>query len=101
MLDVKEAVRLANEHLINLFGQNINDVRLEEVETVKEEVWIDPSVRDMVNLETKNAYWLITLSYVPHNPKSLLLSTERRQYKLFKIDAETGELMSMKIREVA
>ena len=35
-LDVKEAVRIATEHLAEVFGTGIGDVELEEVENVED-----------------------------------------------------------------
>jgi len=86
MLDVKEAARRASEYFAGLYDDTkIDDVQLEEVE-----------------LSEDGKHWLITLSYpllaagmVPLNRIS------HRKYKLFTIDAETGEVKSMKIREVA
>ena len=71
MLDVKEA------------DQGISNVQLEEVELTED-----------------GRYWLITLSYpVPRELASLNFNFKRK-YKVFTIDALTGEVKSMKIRKV-
>lgn len=84
MLDVKEAARRASEYFAGLYSDpRINDVQLEEVE-----------------ISEDGKYWLITLSYpVPPNIAALNLSYKRK-YKVFTIDAETGQVKSMKIRNV-
>lgn len=87
MLDVKEAARRASEYFAGLYDpKQIDDVQLEEVE-----------------MSEDGKYWLITLSY-PLLPAGLTPipfgQISRRKYKLFTIDAQTGEVKSMKIREV-
>ena len=69
---------------------------------------LEPSQFSLEELE-RDSYkgrevWRITLSSPkPRNPASLFASqlADPLQYKLFLIDAETGELVAMKIREVA
>lgn len=91
-IDVKEAVAAAKESL--LFLQNVvepttlTELRLEEVE-----------------LSEDGYYWLVTLGYdrpvtKSTSPLSQLMSDARREYKLFKVRVETGEVESMKIRQV-
>jgi hypothetical protein len=84
MIDVKSAVRTAVGYLQE-FQEFIraHSVRLEETE-------YDDS-----------GYWLITLSVeVPEATMGALatLGPFRRVYKIFRIDAETGEVKSMKVR---
>lgn len=92
MLDVKEAVALARDAARDFFDETpLNDLQLEEVE------YDDPT-------ET----WLITLGFNVKNmnPMSGLgaaLSGGQqyiRKYKIFSIDAQSGKVKSMKIREV-
>ena len=48
--------------------------------------------------------WLITLSFTYPNKKSNPLSVlagDIRKYKIFRIDPDKGEVVSMKIRELA
>lgn len=76
MLDVKQAVEKASDYLVNAYWkETIVNAQLEEVE-----------------LSEDQRYWLITLSFS--------LMPGKRQYKIFKIDVETGEVLSMKIRDV-
>ena len=80
MLDVKEAAQRASEYFAGLYsGQSLSDVRLEEVEQADH-----------------GKYWLITLSY----PVLPGLNLGKKEYKVFKIDAKTGEVKSMKIRKL-
>ena len=73
MLSAKEAARVAAEYLEDI--KNIYDVSLEEIEFSRTE-----------NL------WLVTLSYTP----SSLLGADK-EYKIFKVDADDGEVLSMKL----
>jgi hypothetical protein len=85
MLDVKEAARKASEYFAGLYSdKEIENVQLEEVE-----------------ISDDGKYWLITLSY-PVFPLEIssVQFIGKRKYKLFTIDAETGQVKSMKIREV-
>ncbi len=89
MIDVKEAAKKAAEYFADLYAkQEFSDLLLEEVEYD----------------EQKNR-WYITLGFVPpssvfeKNPLSPFY-TRGRQYKVFDIDAETGKVVSMKIRTV-
>jgi len=80
MIDVKTAVRKAVEYVQELqeyFPRS--DIRLEETE------FVDPGLCE------------ITLSF-SENPMFGKLS---RIYKIFRIDAETGEVKSMKVRSLA
>jgi hypothetical protein len=84
MLDVKEAARKASEYFAGLYSdQKIPNVQLEEVE-----------------ISDDGEHWLITLSY-PVAPELAALNFNfKRKYKVFTIDAKTGEVKSMKIRKV-
>jgi hypothetical protein len=93
MVDVKEAAKRAADYFSNIYSDKpYSDLLLEEVE-----------------LSEDGRYWLITLSYASE------LSTIRvpsaldpfpkvingpRKYKLFKIDAATGNVKAMKIRSL-
>ncbi|MDJ1177280.1 hypothetical protein PJF56_00215 [Roseofilum sp. BLCC_M91] len=88
---VEQAVRLAKayfEKLLPQLGEEIEDLRLEEVEFSEDK-------------------WLITLGYtrptkIKQNP--LLPVADNRQYervyKIFTINSRTNEVESMKIREL-
>ncbi len=84
-IDVKTAVESANRYFRSLAGMigsinELSNIRLEEVE-----------------LSDDKRYWLITLGF-DRSDRSILSSD--REYKLFKINSETGEVEAMKIREV-
>ncbi len=82
MIDVKQAVGIASQYLISLYGADIApSVQLEEIE-----------------LSEDARYWYITLSFAEKLPSFV---NPRKNYKLFKIDGSSGQVQSMKIREVA
>jgi hypothetical protein len=85
MLDVKEAAQRASEYFATLFPADLaSKARLEEVE-----------------LSDDGQYWLITLGYPKDETPNFLFGTGRpREYKQFKIEAATGKVVSMKIRNV-
>jgi hypothetical protein len=84
MIDVKEATDKAKSHL-NAFFPDAEKVQLEEVELTEDKT-----------------YWFITLSYegVSNSVASSLLVGKSVRYKIFKMDAESGEVISMKIRDI-
>ena len=84
MLDVRVAAQKASEYFAQLYPvEGASNVQLEEVE-----------------LSDDGKYWFITLSY-PLPPEVPVLNFNfKRKYKVFKIDAKTGEVKSMKIRRV-
>jgi len=51
-----------------------------------------------LELSRDEHYWLITIGYTKSG--TIILGSSTRMYKLFKIDAESGEVVSMKIRIV-
>ena len=95
MMDVKQAAKIAAEYFVDLYAeQKYSDMLLEEVE-----------------YDEAGGAWLITLGYSP--PRTILedvkdplsplsrlssFSTIDRRYKIFRIDAETSSVLSMKIR---
>jgi hypothetical protein len=87
MLEVKEAVKIATEYIQTLFQERqIPELRLEEVE-----------------LSPDNQFWEVTLSFVVREPTAYLSlgdAARTREYKIFRINAETGQVQSMKIRKV-
>ena len=84
MINVKEATDKAKEYLISFFPDAEN-LQLEEVE-----------------LSVDKAHWLVTVSYegVSNSVASSLLVGKTVLYKIFKIDAENGEVLSMKFRDI-
>lgn len=84
MIDVKKATEISKSHLASFFP-DAERVQLEEVELTEDK-----------------AYWYITLSYegVSNSVASSLLVGKSLRYKMFKLDAESGEVISMKIRDI-
>ncbi|MBV9156480.1 MAG: hypothetical protein JO097_09475 [Acidobacteriaceae bacterium] len=87
MIDVKQAVQIAKAKAIEILEKNSST--LEEIE------------REMYK---GRDVWFITLS-VPRDVEELpvmaRLSADPLQYKRFLIDAETGELAAIQLRETA
>ena len=88
MVSVKEAVARAVEFAQNLLEPSrILGLRLEEVE------------RTGLN---GDGPWSITLSMPrQHSGMDILAGKDPREYKTFLVNSETGEVLSMKIRELA
>ena len=90
-MDVKQAVTAALMKMPELFA-DFTDFRLEEVE------------------KAPNSRWLITISAIPPIPSgpganvssiaAILRPEERRVYKVASIEPETGELETVKIRNL-
>lgn len=87
MVSVKEAVQIAAAFARETLGaERTSGIRLEEIES--------GSVND------KDA-WLITLSMLPPFEAPQIFSQGPRDYKIFTVLKGTGEVTSMKIRELA
>ena len=87
-LDAKRAVEVAGDYLHTLF-KNIpsSDVSVEEVE-----------------LSPDRKHWLVTLSFfeelrrkTAHLPA--FLQVPRQKFKVFKVERESGRVVSMKMRD--
>jgi hypothetical protein len=86
MIDVKEAAKVAVEYLQSLPNMPAVAVRLEEV-----------------ILTDNEQFWLITLSFMDDaEPRGIaaIANAPERLYKAFNIDAESGQVRSMKIRQL-
>ncbi|HUY92679.1 MAG TPA: hypothetical protein VMV10_28320 [Pirellulales bacterium] len=88
MLEVKQVVQAAAQFVQDMYqGEGIVDLRLEEVE----------------RLHDKNQ-WAVTLSFArpPKHPlaQALAGSSMQRDYKILIVDASTGAIESMRIREL-
>ncbi|MGB3791068.1 MAG: hypothetical protein WA949_23885 [Phormidesmis sp.] len=93
MVDVKFAITAARDYIKEfqaLLDNPLENLRLEEVERTED-----------------RKYWLITLGYddpdgLKHLPDFLTPSTQlsSREYKLFRVNSDSGEVESMKIRKV-
>ncbi|MGE5655686.1 MAG: hypothetical protein ACM37W_03655 [Actinomycetota bacterium] len=89
-IDVRAAVSAVKDYcqaIQDLIRLSSNDIRLEEVE-----------------LSDDRKFWLITISFegktfAEEHPMGSRYINER-EYKIFKVNAQTGEVESMKIREV-
>jgi hypothetical protein len=84
MINVREATEKAREYLVAFFP-DAEKVQLEEVELTEDK-----------------SHWFITLSYegVSNSVASSLLVGKSLRYKIFKLDAESGDVISMKIRDI-
>lgn len=91
-IDVKAAVTAANSYL-----QDMKDLMKVPLETLRLEE---------VELSDDQHEWLITLGFdIPSRTSSFVdligrNSVYQREYKLFRVDSETGEVKSMKIRSL-
>ena len=84
MIDVKQAIQIAKANAAEMLEQS--STNLEEIE------------RDSYK---GREVWSITLSVPRTKMTSLAHLADPMQYKRFLIDAETGELIAMKLRGVA
>ena len=84
MISVKDAVKDASGFFSEMFP-NAQDVRLEEVELSEEGPW-----------------WDITLSFARPSQSTfdLMVGQPNRIYKVVRVDGETGEARSVKIRKI-
>ncbi len=86
MIDMKQAVQIARAAAVDVLSTGV--INVEEIER---EIYKDRDV------------WSITLS-VPRKTEKLNMlnmATNTFDYKRFLIDAETGDLAAVRIREVA
>ena len=82
MIDAKEAVKIAGECFANMYEEgSLREVLLEEAELVED-----------------GKYWIVTYGFdwQPLSGTSSIGPGDRK-HKAFKIDAETGRMVSMKI----
>lgn len=84
MVDVKQASEIAANYFEKLLGKHEN-LTLEEVE-----------------LSDDGKCWYITLGYdvTTEFTPTFPFKESHRRYKSFKIEAETGKVLSMKIRKL-
>ena len=81
MMSVKDATAKAVKCFAELYGEKFGRVMLEE-------------------MEQKGNFWYITLGYDLPSIIPQFGGNAPRGFKVFKIDVSTGEVLSMKIREV-
>ena len=94
MIDVQHAVQIATQYAGQLFGNALNGVRLEEVE-----------------LSYDEKHWYITIGFDVPLPQPLyplaigtvlqnaLEPKTERKYKVVDVDAESGKVRAVKIRQ--
>ena len=86
MIDAKKAVRIALEYVQELYKpEEIPHLALEEVE-----------------LSSDEGFWLVTVSFLKSAPQSAIEAMTGQHaastYKILRIQAEGGQVHSMKIR---
>ena len=88
MIDVQHAVQVATQYTGQLFGNALNNLRLEEVE-----------------LSFDEKHWYITIGFdeaVPLQPGFLgtvLDPKMERRYKVVDVDSDTGKVRAVKMRQ--
>ena len=96
MIDAKQAVQIAKQHA--------KDV-LEAYQDISRDSALNPGPEEIERDEYKGQeVWSITLSVarkLESLPALSRFSADPIQYKRFLIDVETGQLLAMKLREVA
>lgn len=96
LVDVRSAVGAARNYL-----QQVTDLLLDPVQEIK-------GLRlEETELSEDKQYWLITLGFdrpvdAHRDPLQSIGMSQKyeREYRIFKIDAQTGEVQAMKIREL-
>ncbi|MCC7206222.1 MAG: hypothetical protein IT323_02885 [Anaerolineae bacterium] len=94
MIDVKQAVKIARDYVTGLYGDEAENLMLEETE-----------------MSEDGRYWLITVGFdtkqpaevnplVPMADRRLILPRYLRAYKLVRLNAENGAVEAMKNREL-
>jgi hypothetical protein len=97
MATVQEATRNATTFALQALGhERTQGIRLEEIESAT---------------ENGQSVWQITLSMLSHEPdesgatgisaSSVFAGLRKREYKTFSVVKDTGEVTSMKIRELS
>lgn len=85
-MTINELADTAAKYLKDFFS-DADKIQLEEIEVTDD-----------------NLYWNITLSYessdLPGTATNIWLASRTRKFKIFKIDPKTGDVRSMKIRDM-
>ena len=83
MIDIKGAAKIAHEYFLDIYSEaGYINIALEELDFSED-----------------GRFWLVTIGYSISGITDLL-GTSMRNYKIFEINKETGEVESMKIRKV-
>jgi len=98
MIDVTSAVRTAGEYFksieSDLNGKTPENLRLEEIEKTEDgNYWLITLGHDVINKVNR-----VAAVFSPSDAEPGLEYS--REYKLFRVNASTGEVESMKIRKV-
>jgi hypothetical protein len=85
MIEAKEAAIKARNYIVEMTGMQPENVMIEEVE-----------------LSSDKKYWLITLGYYATiiDATFSIVPQKRKELKIFKINAQTGEVEYMRIRSL-
>ena len=83
MIDVRQAVEIASQYFTGIYQSPITDLTVEEVEQV-----------DM----GPDTYWDITLGFNRNVSGSPFLIKNERVYRVIRINADSGQPISMKMR---
>jgi hypothetical protein len=98
-IDARKAVAVAVDYLNeirDLVDSKLKDIRLEELELSEEQrIW---AVTLGYDVPSQPSIFTGMLSVVPRLPGDIVY---KRDYKIFQVSAETGEVQSMKIRSVS
>ncbi|MBC8042746.1 MAG: hypothetical protein IAF08_04800 [Rhizobacter sp.] len=86
-INLKQAAKNAMEFFLEANAAVISTAKVVHGTAMLEEV------------KKEGGYWSITIGYDEQNELDML-SMRRRKFKEFRVDDETGEVVSMKIREV-
>jgi hypothetical protein len=85
MIDVKQATQKAIEHLKSIYqDQDLGKILVEEAERTDD-----------------NKFWIVSLSFKKMNPTGIVgesIFADNRSLKTFRLEAENGEVKSMKNR---
>lgn len=85
-IDVKSAARIAISYFDQLIQRRYTELAVEEVEKTDDD-----------------RYWLVTVGYsivsTDRSPLAALQSQGVREYKVVRVDSQTGEPVSMKVRK--
>lgn len=83
MIDAKRAAEAAREYMVSLYPSTpFGNLQVEEIE-----------------LSDDKKFWYITLSYLTPGGPSFVFP-QPKDYKIFKINTDNGEVLSMKIRQL-
>jgi hypothetical protein len=83
-IDVKDAIKRAITYVMEVAGSNGGN-------------WIAPPLLEEVEPTEDGLFWLVTVSYPISTVEHPVV---RRVFKVVKLDRTTGEVLSMKIREL-